>query len=168
MAELGIGLDLIIVLAAAIAGGILAHRLRLPVILGYLVAGIAMARAIEESTGVAVRLKWPNDIIAADRKVGGVLVESEVRGGRVVWAVVGSGVNVNGSRDDFPEGLRPVVTTLAEQAGRPLSRITLCQRFLEQLESAYGRFTSKGLTVVLAEWRTLAWSRMEAVGGGQG
>ncbi len=42
MEELGLGLDLIIVLAAAIAGGILAHRLRLPIILGYLVGGIAV------------------------------------------------------------------------------------------------------------------------------
>jgi len=42
MPELGIGLDLIIVLAAAIIGGVLAHRLRLPIILGYLVAGIAV------------------------------------------------------------------------------------------------------------------------------
>ena len=42
MEELGLGLDLIIVLAAAIAGGILARRLRLPIILGYLVGGIAI------------------------------------------------------------------------------------------------------------------------------
>ncbi len=42
MAELGLGLDLVIVLAAATVGGIIAHRLRLPVILGYLVAGVAV------------------------------------------------------------------------------------------------------------------------------
>jgi CPA2 family monovalent cation:H+ antiporter-2 len=40
MEELGLGLDLIIVLAVAIAGGMLAHRLKLPIILGYLVGGI--------------------------------------------------------------------------------------------------------------------------------
>ncbi|MBE9482272.1 MAG: cation:proton antiporter, partial [Chloroflexi bacterium] len=42
MEELGLGLDLIIVLAIAIAGGMLARRLRLPIILGYLVGGIAV------------------------------------------------------------------------------------------------------------------------------
>jgi len=42
MEELGLGLDLLIVLAVAIAGGMLARRLRLPIILGYLVGGIAV------------------------------------------------------------------------------------------------------------------------------
>jgi len=42
MEELGLGLDLIIVLAVALAGGMLAHLLRLPIILGYLVGGIAI------------------------------------------------------------------------------------------------------------------------------
>ena len=42
MEELGLGLDLIIVLAAATAGGMLARRVRLPIILGYLVGGIAV------------------------------------------------------------------------------------------------------------------------------
>jgi BirA family biotin operon repressor/biotin-[acetyl-CoA-carboxylase] ligase len=130
-----------------------------------LVAGIAAARAIEEAAGVGVRLKWPNDIIAAGRKAGGVLVESECRGGRVAWAVVGCGLNVNGTRDDFPPGLRPTVTTLAEQAGRPLSRAALFQHLLYQLESSYAAFASKGLAWVLREWRRLAWTRTEAVGG---
>lgn len=131
------------------------------------VAGIAAARAIEQECGVAARLKWPNDIIAAGRKTGGILVESECRGGRVMWAVIGIGVNVNGSRDDFPPELRPTLTTLAEQAGRPLSRIALFQRLMEQLESVYARFTSKGLAPVLADWRALAWTGTEGVGGGE-
>ena len=131
------------------------------------VGGIAAARAIEQASGVAARLKWPNDIIAAGRKAGGILVESECRGGRVVWAAIGIGLNVNGSCDDFPRSLRPTVTTLAEQAGRPLSRIALFQRLMEQLESVYAHFTSKGLAPVLAGWRALAWTGTEEVGGGE-
>ena len=131
------------------------------------VAGIAAARAIEQECGVAARLKWPNDIIAAGRKTGGILVESECRGGGVVWAVVGIGINVNGSRDDFPPELRSTLTTLSEQAGGPLSRIAVFQRLMEQLESVYASFTSNGLAPVLADWRALAWTGTEEVGGGE-
>jgi BirA family biotin operon repressor/biotin-[acetyl-CoA-carboxylase] ligase len=132
-----------------------------------LVAGIAAARAIQHAAGVAVGLKWPNDIIAAGCKVGGILVESECRGPRVSWAVIGIGLNVNGTREDFPSHLRPTVTTLAEQAGCRVDRIPLFQSLLEQLESVYARFASNGLAPVLADWRQLAWTGTEEVGDGE-
>jgi BirA family biotin operon repressor/biotin-[acetyl-CoA-carboxylase] ligase len=59
-----------------------------------LLAGAAWAEAIEASTGLEVRCKWPNDLLTADGKVGGVLAESSVAGDRVRWVVIGSGVNL--------------------------------------------------------------------------
>lgn len=132
-----------------------------------LVAGIAAARAIERTTGVTANLKWPNDIIAADRKAGGILVECECRGSRLSWAVVGIGLNVNGAVGDFPPDLRPTLTTLAEQAGSTLNRITLFRNLLGELESVYARFTSNGLAPVLADWSALAWTGTEEVGDGE-
>lgn len=41
-----------------------------------------------------LRIKWPNDLIAADKKAGGILIENSIRGGEWAWAVVGIGVNV--------------------------------------------------------------------------
>jgi BirA family transcriptional regulator, biotin operon repressor / biotin---[acetyl-CoA-carboxylase] ligase len=56
--------------------------------------GIACARAIEESTGVNVSLKWPNDLVVRDRKVGGILVETRVTELLAVVAVAGIGINL--------------------------------------------------------------------------
>jgi BirA family biotin operon repressor/biotin-[acetyl-CoA-carboxylase] ligase len=59
-----------------------------------LLAAAAMAEAIRETTGAKVTCKWPNDLMLEGAKVGGILLESEVRGDRLVHVVIGIGVNV--------------------------------------------------------------------------
>lgn len=64
-----------------------------------LLAGTAMAAAIHDVAGLDVRCKWPNDLLVGDSKVGGILVESSVAGGRFEHAVVGIGVNLRAPSD---------------------------------------------------------------------
>ena len=65
-----------------------------------LVIGLSVARALKRS-GVAVQSKWPNDLLDADgNKVGGILVELEERGGKVV-PLIGLGLNI----EDGPSGV---------------------------------------------------------------
>ncbi len=59
-----------------------------------LLAGAAMAAAVREVAGVHVRCKWPNDLLVAGGKLGGILAESSVAGGRVRYVVVGIGLNL--------------------------------------------------------------------------
>ena len=59
-----------------------------------LLAGAAWAEAIEGVAGLTVRCKWPNDLMAGDDKVGGILAESVVEGDRLVSVVIGSGINL--------------------------------------------------------------------------
>jgi BirA family biotin operon repressor/biotin-[acetyl-CoA-carboxylase] ligase len=76
-----------------------------------LLAGVAVAAAAQEVAGVAARLKWPNDVVAAGGKLAGILVES--RGGALV---AGIGINVSQRRRDLPV---PSATSLllAREAG---------------------------------------------------
>lgn len=67
-------------------GGALAVRVGLA-------AMAAVAEAVPES---APRLKWPNDLIVAGRKAGGVLCEACWTGARLAWVAVGVGINVRG------------------------------------------------------------------------
>ncbi|MEO8422977.1 MAG: biotin--[acetyl-CoA-carboxylase] ligase [Actinomycetota bacterium] len=64
-----------------------------------LLAGAAMAAAIRDVAGIEVRCKWPNDLLLAGGKVGGILVESSVAEGRVTYAVVGIGLNLQAPND---------------------------------------------------------------------
>jgi BirA family biotin operon repressor/biotin-[acetyl-CoA-carboxylase] ligase len=77
-------------------------------------AGVAMAEAIAEETGIEVRCAWPNDLMVGDAKVGGILCEAVVDGDRSVAAVAGVGVNlvapdVGGSAGIGPVGLRTLL-----------------------------------------------------------
>lgn len=59
--------------------------------------GLALAEALELATGSpagSLGLKWPNDLVARDRKLGGVLCEARWQGGAPAWVVVGVGINL--------------------------------------------------------------------------
>jgi BirA family biotin operon repressor/biotin-[acetyl-CoA-carboxylase] ligase len=58
-------------------------------------AGLAASRTIESVVGIQrVRLKWPNDLMLQERKLGGILCEGRWSGGRLGWVAIGLGVNV--------------------------------------------------------------------------
>jgi BirA family biotin operon repressor/biotin-[acetyl-CoA-carboxylase] ligase len=76
--------------------------------------GLAVAEAVEAAVpGVHLALKWPNDLILADRKVGGILCEARWQGESLAWIVAGLGLNVTNS---IPEDLEATAVTLSAQA----------------------------------------------------
>jgi BirA family biotin operon repressor/biotin-[acetyl-CoA-carboxylase] ligase len=101
-----------------------------------LAAGVAMAEACREGSGVDVRCKWPNDLVAETGKVGGILSEAVVGGARPAFAVVGVGVNLAQSREDFPEEVRPVATSLRFEGGEP-DVAAIVAAYLRRLRALY-------------------------------
>ena len=100
-------------LSALVAPGIaLSHAGWLP-----LAAGLSVQAAVEECTGLRADIRWPNDLMLDDKKVGGVLVEtsSEPQTAMLHYAVIGIGLNVN--HVDFPDDLRHAATSLKLEAG---------------------------------------------------
>jgi BirA family biotin operon repressor/biotin-[acetyl-CoA-carboxylase] ligase len=96
-------------------------------------AGVCMALACSVACGVDASCKWPNDLIAGERKLGGVLVEAKLQGGRLGYAVIGSGVNLEQIDDDFPPELRDAATSVALEGGRP-DAATLLFEYLFRLK----------------------------------
>jgi len=64
-----------------------------------LAAGVAMAEAATEVSGLEIRCKWPNDLMTGESKVGGILGEVEVTAGRIGHVVLGIGVNLDAPED---------------------------------------------------------------------
>ncbi|MGH2717141.1 MAG: biotin--[acetyl-CoA-carboxylase] ligase [Actinomycetota bacterium] len=95
--------------------------------------GVAVALALNERKQ-QLKLKWPNDIMARGRKIGGILCESEVQGGRVNFAVCGIGVNMRISRDQFPRELKASATSLYNETGRSYDRAEVIAGTLIQLD----------------------------------
>ncbi|TAJ22713.1 MAG: biotin--[acetyl-CoA-carboxylase] ligase [Nitrospirae bacterium] len=100
-----------------------------------LMAAVAVARAVQTVTGLKPSLKWPNDILVGDRKLGGLLCESSLAGPHKTVVVIGIGLNVNTARENFPEELREIATSLASETGRPVDRASLLASLLSELET---------------------------------
>lgn len=114
-------------------------------------AGLAIGQAVARETGLQPDLKWPNDLLLAGRKVCGILVELEGGAGRLEWAIVGWGLNVNAVFEDVD--LAEWATSLAQEAGRPFARGPLLRACLEQLEARYGEVRAGHVERVWAAWR---------------
>ena len=101
--------------------------------------GVAAARAIESVTGLAIGLKWPNDLFIRGRKVGGLLCEGAVEGDRPLFLIAGVGINVFQSDDEFPGELAGYATSLALESHRsPPPVHALAGRVIAELIAAAG------------------------------
>jgi BirA family biotin operon repressor/biotin-[acetyl-CoA-carboxylase] ligase len=131
-----------------------------------LTTAVAVVRAVRRATGLTLRIKWPNDLLLGDRKVGGILTEMETETDRIRHLVVGLGLNVNKAR--FPAELKITATSLALAAGGPLSRLQILQAWLEEFEDLYERFLARQFPHILAEWKNYTVTLGKAVTVRQG
>jgi BirA family biotin operon repressor/biotin-[acetyl-CoA-carboxylase] ligase len=118
-----------------------------------LAVGLAVARALGASGFANIQLKWPNDIVHDDAKLGGILVELTSEAGRPGTAIIGVGLNVllpEASRRGFDQ----VVTDLASVSGRhAIDRNRLLARILNELESTLETFATAGFAPMRAAWQ---------------
>jgi len=121
-----------------------------------LLAGIAVAEALEETLTLKPVLRWPNDCYVADRKIAGVLVEAETTGDGFDFLVCGIGVNVNHEEDDFPPELRHRATSVRLQVGHEVSRLDLLARLLGAFEGWEGAWRKHGLGPIRERWLELS------------
>ena len=107
-----------------------------------LIAGIAVAEAVEQATGLHPDLRWPNDALLGERKFCGILTEMNSEPTRVHYVVVGIGINVN--QASFAGELEPIATSLRMESGRTWSRVELAAALLKSLDSEYRKLTQGG------------------------
>ena len=115
-------------------------------------AGLAVARALRRTTPCSPLLKWPNDVLLNREKVAGLLIESQVEGERVRYAVLGVGINVNWDPTAEPE-VAGLATSLSREVGRTISRLAVLRAFLEEMDALYTHLREGGS--VWEEWRGL-------------
>ncbi len=117
-----------------------------------LVAGLAVADAVQETAGRRPAIKWPNDVLLDGKKVCGILTEMESEMDRVHHVIAGIGVNLNSRR--FPRELREKASSLLLLTGRPVERAVFTAGLLAALEARYGRYLSVGFASVRTEWES--------------
>jgi BirA family biotin operon repressor/biotin-[acetyl-CoA-carboxylase] ligase len=103
-------------------------------------AGLGVVRVLARLVPDArPALKWPNDVLLADKKAGGVLAEATWDGSRVRHVVLGIGLNVSTKERDLPKPIRAAATSVQEASGALVSRLELMDALLAELDRVLAR-----------------------------
>lgn len=116
-----------------------------------LAAGVAVRRAIKQVTGHDVQLKWPNDLIANGKKLGGILIELVGDPSDRCRVVLGVGVNVR-TPARFDEEISQPWVNLEEVAGRPVSRNELVAAMVRELQALFTGYGPGAFADIREEW----------------
>jgi BirA family transcriptional regulator, biotin operon repressor / biotin---[acetyl-CoA-carboxylase] ligase len=130
-----------------------------------MLCAVAAVEAIAEQTGLTAAIKWPNDILVADRKAGGILTEllqpPAASDAQDLAIVVGIGINVNVELADLAPDVWRTATTpptsLAAEFGRPVPRLPLLLSLLHKADNLYDHLLESA-RASSAETRTARWS----------
>ena len=110
-------------------------------------ASLVLVLVLQQRFGISAAVKWPNDILAGERKLAGMLSEMEAETDRVAYVNVGIGLNVNNQ----PSPSIPGAGTLKHILGRPVSRKRLLAAYLDALET---RLKTVHTADVIADWKS--------------
>jgi BirA family biotin operon repressor/biotin-[acetyl-CoA-carboxylase] ligase len=127
-----------------------------------LAIGLAVTYALEELGAVGVELKWPNDLVVLDSKLGGILTEVQRQSAAGVTVVTGIGINLN-----LVEALEPGMETdwarqvvdLKQVCDVPPSPEELAGLLTKHLISAFIEYEESGFEPIAERWSKYDWLR---------
>ena len=117
-----------------------------------LFSALAVADSLSSHTGLTVSVKWPNDLLIGEKKLGGILCEQTSTPNTTMAIVIGIGLNINATLDSFPADLRTGATSLAAENGRPLDRVAILADLFFRLEQRMDRLFLDGPTGMIDEF----------------
>jgi BirA family biotin operon repressor/biotin-[acetyl-CoA-carboxylase] ligase len=121
-----------------------------------LLAAIAVADAVSETTRLSPAIKWPNDILVAEKKVCGILAEMQTETSGLQAVIVGIGVNINAPLSAFPDELRDKASSLLITGGQTIDRSTFTASLLTHLEKSYVLWLQEGFSTLHSRWERYA------------
>lgn len=120
-----------------------------------LMAAAACANALRKVTGLDITIKWPNDLMFSDKKLGGILTELKTVREKILFAVTGIGINVNMDMNEFPEDIVHIATSIKQATGRIFSREEIVGEILNEMDKWYMILQDRKRNILLAEWQRL-------------
>ncbi|WP_181555924.1 biotin--[acetyl-CoA-carboxylase] ligase [Thermaerobacillus caldiproteolyticus] len=123
-----------------------------------LLTAVAIAQAIQDVTGLVPDIKWPNDILINGKKCVGILTELQAEPDRIHSVIIGMGINVNQTVEQFPEDIRAIATSLAIEKGEKIKRAELVQEILFKIEMLYRQYLQHGFRPIKLLWEGYAIS----------
>jgi len=131
--------------------------------------GLIAAEALAAEYQIDIKLKWPNDLLIAGRKLGGILLDRSgpEPAGRIV---AGLGLNLRGKRNDFPSELRGRATSLQEHLPRQPTLAEVAGLILRRLGNELPSFLAAGWATYRRSYARRDWlaGRRVTLPAGQG
>jgi BirA family biotin operon repressor/biotin-[acetyl-CoA-carboxylase] ligase len=119
-----------------------------------LAGGVGVAEGVRAGTGLPVRIKWPNDVMAGRRKLAGILAEASAAGNAPAHVVLGFGINLRPAA--YPPELADRATSIEAETGRPADRALVLAETLAAVAGRYGDLRAERFDAILTAWRALA------------
>lgn len=107
-----------------------------------LIMAYSAARAIRETEGIDVQIKWPNDLVLNKKKICGILTEMSAEIDFINHVVIGVGINAN--VETFPEEITGMATSILRETGASVKRAKLIAAIMENFEQDYEQFCKTG------------------------
>jgi BirA family biotin operon repressor/biotin-[acetyl-CoA-carboxylase] ligase len=113
-------------------------------------SALPVAKAINK-LDLACGIKWPNDLMINNKKVGGLLGELIV--GDRPYAIIGIGLNSNIRISELPEEIRDKSTSLMEEVGREVPNPRLIEYLVQEYDGFFRKFKKREVDDILTEYR---------------
>lgn len=125
-----------------------------------LAAGLSAALAIKAVTGLEIRLKWPNDLLAGkEKKLGGILLETRLGADKFPFSVAGIGINVNMPKASFPADIARTATSVLAETRAKTNRCVLIAAVCHEFDywlSVLRKDGEKGVQKLLKAYRAIS------------
>lgn len=115
-------------------------------------AAVAICNAVDNISGYRPGIKWINDLIAQNKKLGGILTELSVdpSSGLTRYAIVGIGINCSQSKEDFPADIQDTAISLQTATGKSVCRYRLAASLIQSLKEMDAQLLTKQAVIMSA------------------
>jgi BirA family biotin operon repressor/biotin-[acetyl-CoA-carboxylase] ligase len=104
------------------------------------IAAWSVVTALQSMSTIDFQIKWPNDILAEQKKIGGILIENSIKSSTEILSIIGIGINVNQTQfDDLPQASS---LALLEKKSFDIESLLLC--IAQELEQNLEKLTQVG------------------------
>jgi BirA family transcriptional regulator, biotin operon repressor / biotin---[acetyl-CoA-carboxylase] ligase len=118
-----------------------------------LVTAAVISDYFNQTLNLPVAVKWPNDLLINEKKMGGILTELKGEPDHIDYLIIGIGLNVSQNKEDFPPGLRDKATSIFVENGALCNRTLILLQLRDLLFDAYQQFFQKGFGPFSAQWK---------------
>jgi BirA family biotin operon repressor/biotin-[acetyl-CoA-carboxylase] ligase len=116
-------------------------------------------------SGVDLKVRWPNDLMIGDKKVGGILTEFSSKGNKLNHLIIGLGLNVNIPKNAFPDELRSTATSFYEELNKEIDIIEIEQFVIEVTAMLFAKLENETVAITNLKqlWKDLSYTYQKEI-----